>query len=174
MIKQKMITLSIIAALSMPFIANAENNTPPQPSQSERGAPPRPDMNPQFRFSPFEGIQLTEEQKQKIDIIRKEGRQGGKKDIFKDGFAAEKRVRELVTSEEYSKAKVESIVREATEKLVAVSVARADQEHKIFEVLNTVQKEKYKENISNFEKKIKERKSPHFNEDRTTPPPQEK
>lgn len=157
--KKNIITLTVIAALSMPFIANAEVAPTPDAPMTHGDAkpmPPRPDMKPRFKFSPFEGIKLTEEQKTKIEAIHKEDRSHMKKDMFKEGFAAEKRVRDVVTSDDYSKDKVEKIVREATEKLVSASVDRADQEHKIFEVLNPEQKKQYKENISKFEDRMKD------------------
>lgn len=182
--KKNIITLTVIAALNMPLFANAENAPPAEAPASHGHAkpmPPRPDIGPRFKFSPFEGITLTEEQKAKIDDIHKESRSHVKKDIFKEGFAAEQRVRDLVTSEDYSKDEVEKIVREATEKLVSASVDRADQEHKIFEVLNPEQKKQYKNNISKFEdrmKDIQERREkgprqPEAKDGKPLPPPAE-
>lgn len=180
--KKKIIALTVMAALSMPFIANAGVSTSSEVHASQHDGkpmPPRPDVKPRFKFSPFEGIKLSDDQKEKIDAIHKEGRSNVKRDIFKEGFAAEKRVRDLVTSDDYSKDKVEKIVREATEKLVTASVDRADQEHKIFEILNTEQKKQYKENISNFESKMKEMQErrgpipPEIRDGRPLPPPSE-
>lgn len=147
----------VLGSASAPVFAVADQATGPQ-SHKEGRMPPRPHHD-QWNPNPwrvFEGLNLTEEQKDKIQDLIKDGSED-QKDAFKDGMKYNQKLRELSASDDYSKDKAEDIAKDGAKVLTKAAVDRAEVDNKIFNVLTPEQKTKYKENLKQRDDAFKER-----------------
>lgn len=154
----------MIGGASAPAFA-VEHATKDMPVK-EGHMPPKPEH---AKWDLFRGLDLTKEQQEKIQDLMKDNRDA-QRDAFKDGMKYNSDLRMLAASDDYSDDKAKDIAEDGAKVLTKAAVERAENEHKVFEVLTAEQRVKYKDNIKKQDEMFKK----HFDkmEDRKGDVPQ--
>lgn len=156
----------MIGSVSAPVFAVAEQGQKDVPMK-EGLMPPKAHHD---QWKVFEGLDLTQDQKDKIKDLIKDGRDS-QRDAFKDGMKYNKELRELSASDDYSKDKAEGIAEDGAKVLTKAAVERAEVDNKIYNVLTAEQKVKYKENLKKRDDAFKERLDKMKDRKGDVPPP---
>lgn len=156
----------ILGSVSAPVLAVGEQGHKDVPVREGKMPPKMHHDN----WKVFEGLDLTQDQKDKIQDLIKDGRDS-QRDAFKDGMKYNKELRELSASDDYSKDKAESIAEDGSKILTKAAVERAEVDNKIYNVLTAEQKVKYKENLKKRDDAFKERLDKMQDQKGDVPPP---
>lgn len=95
-----------------------------------------------YRKGPFEELNLTAEQKQKVKEIM-EDHKVDRKDVYKDMQKTKEDLNKLIVSDDFSEGKAKDIIEDGSEKLTDVFVHKATIDHEVYKILTPEQKEKF-------------------------------
>lgn len=132
-----------------------------------------------FHRTPFAGLDLTPDQKKKIDSILTSSRDDNR-DAFEQMIEVQKKLHDLAWSDDYSEDKVKSIIDDNKDKAADWAVDRAKTDHEIYQVLTPEQRKKFKDMQSKIkhapETAVHDGKAgdvppPHARDGEPTPPP---
>lgn len=111
----------------------------------------------------FQGLNLTDAQKQQVRDIMKEGREHMKRPSQDEM----REMHNLVASDSFDKAKAEAQINKMEQQHKAMMLTRLENQNKIYNILTPEQKKQFN---ANFEKRLAEHKAP---EGKMTPAPAE-
>lgn len=114
-----------------------------------------------FSFGPFKGIDLTQEQKDKIKSLNEERRKDKENSLdprsnMKELMKMNGELRAASYSKDYSQDKIKDIFAKYSKSFESKIVYQSDIENKIFNVLTEEQKVVYKQNQRDFEKRMED------------------
>lgn len=142
----------VLGSMSAPVFALTDQGHSNPPTKESQMKP----RGPEGQWRVFEGLDLTQDQKDKIKDLIKDGVET-QKDAFKDGMKYNKELRELSASDDYSKDKAQNIAEDGAKVLSKAAVDRSEVDNKIYNVLTAEQKVKYKDNLQKREDAFKEK-----------------